>query len=116
MSLRDQFVALKRKQTKAELPEINGEVYIREMSGDERDVYEAEQYKINGKSLEVNRKQARARLITKCLVDVEGNRVFHDDEVDIVGSIPASTLDKLFSVAVKLNGFSSNDLDDLAKN
>lgn len=99
-----------------EVPEWGGTVYVRVMSGAERDAYEDETYHLNGKDLALNRKNARARLLVKCLSDDTGKRLFSDKEADQLGTQPANVLDKVYAVAIKSNGFTSQDVKDLEKN
>ncbi len=99
-----------------QVPEWGGEVYVRVMSGTERDAYEDETYRLNGRDVSLNRRNLRARLLVKCIADEAGNRVFSDAEADALGATPAPQLDRVYSFAAKLNGLSAKDEEDLAGN
>jgi hypothetical protein len=99
-----------------ESPEFGGTVYVRAMSGTERDAFEDETYKVNGKSVELNRRNGRARLLVRCLCDAEGKRLFTDADAQALGEQPAYLLDPLYAKALRLNGFTASDVEELAKN
>jgi hypothetical protein len=114
---KDSILSFKGKPlTPVETPEWGGTVYLRVMRGSERDAFEAETYKLNGKSLELNRVNARARLLVKTLCDEQGNRLFTDADATQLGEQPADVLDRVYTVALRVNGFTSADVADLAKN
>lgn len=116
MNLKDKLLAIKPKAERVEIPFVDEPLYIREMLGVERDEFESSTYLVNGTDVEVNRVNLRARLVGKCVTDADGVRLFGDHELDLVGSIPSSTLSKLYDVACKLNGFSKEDVEELTKN
>lgn len=117
-SLKDRAFA-RRKRVKLEpvpMPEW-GEgsvVHVREMSGAERDAYEAQQVERNksGKGLE----NFRARLVVATACDESGAPLFGADEVDAVGELPAPDVRRLFDAAARLNALTSDDEKDLEKN
>ncbi len=114
---RDSIRAFKGHPLKpVEVPEWGGTVYIRVMPGTERDSFEAETYKLNGKSVELNRANFRARLLVRTLTDKDGRPLYHISDADELGQQPADILDKLATVASQANGMSPKDVEDLAKN
>jgi hypothetical protein len=114
---KESIFAFKGKPSHAvDVPEWGGTVYVRVMSGAERDGYEDETYRLNGKSVQLNRVNARARLLVRCLSDEEGKRLFSDADADTLGNQPADVIDKVYSVALRVNGFTEKDVEDLAKN
>lgn len=66
--------------------------------------------------MKFNPKHARARLVVRCLVDDKGKRLFTDDEVAAVGSLSASSMQKLFNACRKLNAITDDDVKELEKN
>jgi len=58
----------------------------------------------------------RAKLVAKCLCDEKGERLFAETDIPQLGEKSAAVLDRLFSECMKLNRFSKEDVDDLAKN
>jgi hypothetical protein len=100
-----------KKMIDHEVPEWGGSVKLRVMTGTERDRFESEF--VNGnKSVDM----VRAKLVAKCLCDEEGKRIFSEAEIPTLGEKSAAVLDRLFSECMKLNRFSKEDVDDLAKN
>lgn len=97
-------------------PEWGGDVIVRTMSGAERDAYEGECLTIRGKSVEINRANARGRLLVRCLVDEAGDPLFKRADADELGAKSGAVLDRLFAVAQRLNGVTKADVDELAKN
>ena len=100
-----------KKMVDFEVPEWSGAVKLRVMTGTERDRFESEF--VNGnKSVDM----VRAKLVAKCLCDETGSRLFTETEIPQLGEKSAAVLDRLFSECMKLNRFSKEDVDDLAKN
>jgi hypothetical protein len=88
---------------------FGGTVYVRPLTGEERDKYEAsnlEQRK-NG-TTRLNLANARARLAQLCLVerDEKGRwrRMFTRNEIDKLGQLPAVELDKVTEAAREASG------------
>lgn len=96
------------------VPEWGGEVIVRTMTGSERDAYESSI--MNGPSGEKDFTNIRAKLCSKVLVDESGNLLFADADIISIGKKSAKALDRIFDVAVRLNGLSRKDIKDLEKN
>lgn len=92
---------------------ILGEVIVRGMTGVERDEFEAGLITGKGRNRDVNMRNMRARLVSYCVVDDAGERVFSDPEA--LGKIRADVLNRLFTVAQKLSGISEEDADELGQ-
>lgn len=97
------------KLTRLEVPEWGGEVFIRCMSGKDRDEFEQ---KVQGKQLS----NIRAVLAAISLCDSEGKRLFNDSEIELLGAKSAAALDRVFSMALKINRIGAADVDELKKN
>ena len=95
-----------------EVPEWGGALYVRTMTGSERDAFEAA---ILGKN-NAGFKNIRARLTALTTTDEAGNRLFEEGEVDALGKKSAAALDRVFSVAQRLNSMTQQDVEDLEKN
>ena len=95
------------------VPEWGGEVLVKVMTGTERDEWEAAIVESDGK---VSRKNIRAKLVAQCIVDEQGNRLFTQDDVAALGKKSGSSLDRVYSVAARLNKLTGKDVDELAKN
>ena len=99
-----------------EVAELNSPIYIRGLSARERDSFEASCMPGKGKARALNMENIRARLLVRSICNEVGARLFQDHEADALGTVPASVVDKLFSVAQRLSGLSTNDVEELAGN
>jgi hypothetical protein len=104
------------KKELVEVPEWGGDVYIRCMTGTERDTFESEAYTVKGKNVEINRENFRARLLVRVVVDDKNERLFSDKDIASLGAKSAKCLDRLFTVAMRINGLSHDDVEELTKN
>ena len=95
------------------VPEWGGDVYVRTMTGAERDAWEVETVMEADK---VNRVNLRARMCARCIVDDKGARLFTDKEAEKLGDKSAAALERVFSVAIRLNALSNKDVETLEKN
>ena len=99
-----------------EVSEWGGTVLVKGMTGTERDTYEFSIINQDGKDIKVNYENARAKLIAKCIIDEDGNRLFTDEDISILGKKSSIALDRVFSVAQKLCGIGKKEIDELIKN
>lgn len=99
-----------------EVEEWGGAVYVRALSGTERDAFEASIITQRGKRVEPNLQNLRAKLVALAVVDEDGERLFSDGDVQALGRKSAAALDRVFGVAQRLSGLSPGDVEDLAKN
>lgn len=108
----------RRKYEEVSVPEWGGEVRLQELSASERDLWESEQVVLSsdGATAQFNPKHARARLVVRSLVNEKGVRLFKDDEVASVGSLSASTMQRLFNRARALNAITADDMKELEGN
>ena len=118
---KEKILAAADKPTKrVNVPEWGGHLFVRTMSAGERDAYEAETYDLSkgGKSNDAKTMMAnaRARLLVRTLVDEEGTRLFEDSDVEALGQKSGQIVDRVFTVASKLNGLSAADVDELVGN
>lgn len=115
MSLRDQILAAEDLQREAvDVPEWGGlSVYVRTLTGAERDAYESDIIGTDGK---VKRDNIRAKLLVRTVVDETGERVFTDADVDALSKKSGSALVRLFDKAQRLNALTKGDVAELEKN
>lgn len=99
-----------------EVPEWGGAVYVRALTGAERDQFEASIVEQRGRDMRMNMRNIRAKLVALTVVDEDGQRIFTDDDVAALGGKSAAALDRLFAVAQRLSGLSKEDVEELAKN
>jgi len=100
------------KTERVPVPEWGGDIYVRGMSGAERDAFE--------QSLMVGDKftpdNVRARLAARCICDEKGERLFSDADIVVLGAKNAAALDRVYDVAQRLSGIGKKDLDAAIKN
>lgn len=110
MKLRDKILSAKdRDSVPVEVPEWGVTVNIAAMSSAERDSWEKDM-------IQDREKNIRARLCVRVMLDDDGERIFKDEDAEELGKKAASALDRIFAEAIKLNGLSSDDVEELAKN
>lgn len=97
-----------------DVPEWKTSVYVRTMTGAERDAFEVSC--MAGKSGNSNLANFRARLCAVCLCDEQGNRLFTDADADALGKKNAAALERIREAAQKLNKIGAADVDELTKN
>ena len=98
-----------------EVPEWDGAVWVRTMTGTERDAFEASMAG-KGDDIEARLTNIRAKLCVRCICTESGERVFADEDEVALGKKGARPLDRIFAVAQRLNAVSDDDVEALAKN
>ena len=104
------------KKEKIHVPEWGGDVWIKSLSGKERDAFESSMFKGKGKNRKENFANLRARLLVWTLVDEQGNRLFDDSDATALGEKNAKALDRCFAKARELSGMSEEDVEEMTKN
>ncbi len=105
------------KTEDVQIPEWDGAwVRVRTLNASERDWFESTTVQRNGKKVTTNLQNIRARLCLLCLVDETGARLFQEEDEFPLGGKSAAALDRIFTVAQRLNGLRDEDVDELAKN
>lgn len=99
-----------------DVPEWGGKVRIRCMTGTERDAYEASVYEYKDGTMKLNREDLRSKLLARVLVDAQNERVFSDAEIKLLGRKNAKVIDRLFTIAQRINALSEDNVKDLEKN
>lgn len=99
-----------------DVPEWGGQVRVRSLKAAERDDYEATMVRRRGKNVEVNMSNTRAGLCARAICDEQGNRVFSDGDVALLGQKSAAALNRVYEKAAELSGISDEDLEELAGN
>lgn len=96
------------KLEKVHVPEWGDDVFIKTLSGTERDLFE-EAYSSE------KMKNFRSRFLVLTISDEAGERLFNDSEVEQLGAKSAFVLNRLFEKAWSLNAFREADVDALGK-
>lgn len=94
------------KLDKVHVPEWGGDVYIKTITGLERDHFE------DGYA-EQKMKNFRSRFLVLTLCDEKGERLFTDAEVDEIGKKSSLVLNRLFDKAWSLNALTNEAVEDL---
>lgn len=97
-----------------QVPEWGGDVYVRAMTGAERDSFEASFVGADGKVRKLD--NIRAKLCALSICDEGGSRLFSDADIIALGKTSASALQRVFKVAQKLSGLGDDAVEELAKN
>lgn len=121
----DRKTLLEKEKVQIKKVELGSDncIYVRQMSGRERDNFEQsliKQVKNNKgvvESFEQNLADFRAKLVVATACDEEGNITFLPDDVSTLSkNMSAVTLDKIVKEAQELNKISEEDKDALTKN
>ena len=100
---------------KVEVPEWGGYVFVKTMSGIERDTFEASIVEQRGNNSRVNMVNIRAKLTAQSACDSKGVRLFTDKDVRELGKKSATALQRVFDVAQRKSGITSEDVEELAE-
>lgn len=113
MDLRETILAADDlPREKVDVPEWSCAVYVRALTGAERDAFEASVIQ-DGKATLDN---IRAKLVVRSVVDDAGARVFTDADAAALGAKSGKALNRLFPVAQRLGGLTEADVRELAGN
>lgn len=92
------------------VPEWKTEVFIRPMSGTERDSFEAETLGMKDRL-----HNFRARLAVRVVCNAAGERLFTDDQAEALGDKSSSALDRIFAAAQKMNRIGDEEVSAAGK-
>ena len=93
-----------------DVPEWGGAVFVRSMSGHDRDSLESGMIELDGSR---NMENFRGRLAVRVVCDESGERIFADEDADAVGKKSAAALDRIVSAAAPLNRLGSAQVAEL---
>jgi hypothetical protein len=97
------------------VPEWGGNVFVKGMTGSERDKFEGSIVEFRGKSQRTNFNNVRARLASLTICDKSRVRMFTEADVQALGEKSAGALQRIFEVARRLSGLSQADVEELTK-
>ena len=98
------------KQETVAVPALGGDLIVSEMSAGDRDAYEREAQKAKDTAAP----NTRALFLVRCLRGEDGRLLLRPDEHVVLAGWPASVLDPLIEVAVRLNGIGEKEVTRLA--
>jgi hypothetical protein len=99
-----------------DVPEWNGAVRIRGLTGDQRDRYEQSIVTMRGNRVLPKFAGARARLVALSVVDEHGKLLFTEADVQALGAKSAAGLQRVYDAARKLSGLTEEDVEELVGN
>jgi hypothetical protein len=90
------------------IPEWGGSLYVRRLSGDERDAYEAASRATPGVHV-------RAGLVAATACDSSGTPLFSQSDVAAIGAKSGTALDRIFAAAAVHNRITPADIEELIR-
>ncbi len=102
------------------VPEWDLTVWVKMLSAGERDAYEDDSLKRQGKGRKTeyvaSLRDHRARLLVRVLVDEAGERIFSNADMGLLSNMPVAPIQRLYNVAIELNEISEEDEEELLGN
>ena len=107
-------VKIKREPLYVE--ELGGDIYVRGMSGKEKDKLEEKwRIKKGRKAGQLDLSNYRAARVCRVVVDEQGNPLLNDQDIDWVGDLPSGVHDRIINKCEELSGSDAEEADDLKK-
>jgi len=114
LSADDIFSASDSKINQVEIPEWGGTIFVKTMSGIERDKFESDHTRLKKTGQELYNFRARFAVCVVC--DQEGTLLFKAEDAEKIGCKSAKSLDRIFEAASAMNGMTAEDVETLEKN
>jgi hypothetical protein len=111
----DILLAADIKKELLPVPEWGGEVFVKALSGTERDRWETSMIQMKGTDRTINMQNIRAKLASMAICDEDGKRLFSDNDVLALGQKSASALQRVFELAQKLSGIGDDAVEELTE-
>ncbi len=116
MLTRDQILSANDLRSEVvPVPDWDGEVTVRELTGEERDEYESSIVIGIGDGMSVNPVNMRAKLVAMSVVDENGERLFTMKDVKALGMKSGKALDRIVDAAQRLSGIDDAAMDNMGK-
>jgi len=97
------------------VPEWGGDVYVKGMTGSERDKFESSIVEQRGKKQSINMTNVRAKLASLTICDEQGKRLFTEADIAKLSEKSASALQRVFAIAQRLSGIGDADVEELTE-
>lgn len=94
------------KTEKVNVPEWKTDVYLKVLTGTERDAFEASY------GSQERLANFRVRFLVLTLCDQDGNRLYDDSQIDLLGKRSSLVLNRLFEHSWKINMLSAEAADE----
>ena len=98
------------------VPQWDGSVFVRIMTGAERDQFESIVQGASGAGGKMDLRGLRATLVAMTACDADGEALFSMEDVEALQCKSAAALDVVFTVSQRLNGLRPEDIEDLVGN
>ena len=99
------------KVVEVNVPEWGGSVFVKVMSGKQRDAWEEFVVAHKDKDGKINTAGLRSMLVATCVCDEFGNALFTDEDIPDIEKKNASVLQRIFDEAAKLNGLTGESAE-----
>lgn len=109
------FEKLKLRRERVEIPEADDYVIVQELTGAQRDEYDASLWEQRKRSVKMKMDHATAKLVVLSCINEDGSRRFGDDEIVKVSNLPAGILKRIAKVAQELSGITDDEIEDLTE-
>lgn len=97
------------------VPEWGGDIYVKGLTGSERDKFEAGILELHGTEQKVNLVNIRAKLCAFSICDEGGKRLFTEEDIAALSKKSAAALTRVFAVAQKLSGLGDAEVAELSE-
>lgn len=94
---------------------LDDQLYVRKMSAAERSSYELSM-DFNDEGTPQDRLNIQTKLAVRALVDKDGDRIFGDDDLDLLAAKNSEALQMIFEAAAEVNGLTKDSIRALEKN
>jgi hypothetical protein len=101
------------KREPVHVPEWGGTVLVQSMTGADRDDFEAEMEAQKGNDPTANRRNFRAKIAARTVVDEQGNRLFSEADIKALGKKNSWALTRIAIVAARLSALDENAVAEL---
>ena len=98
------------------VPEWGGTVRVRELSGRERDEWEASLTVRRGGQMVQDVANMRAKLVARSVVGEDGEPLFTQQDVAALGELSAAALERVFDAASRLSALGEKAAEEAAGN
>lgn len=98
-----------------EVPEWHGTVYVRMLTGGERELFEqwALAFRDETATRTPTPRNLRARLAVLTVCDAEGTNLFTMDDIDALAAKASAPIERIFDVAWRLNRLGPGEVESL---
>jgi len=98
-----------------DVPEWGGSVFVKGMTGTERESFEKTIMDQRGKTSVVNMDNFRAKLVVYSTCDEKGNLIFKNSDVAALSEKSAAPLVRIAEVATRLSAIGKQDIEELTE-